>query len=200
MPRPASYDRTMVVEQATLRFWEDGFAECDVETLTRAAGVNRHSLYKAFGGKSGLFLSALDHYLATVAAPYIALLEGGAGLDELVAYFEIASGVINRTGHGDIQGYDRRGCFITNTVAELGRSQPEVSAIVDGYYDRVERAFAGLIARGQAAGSIRADLDPGATSRWLLLTSQGMSVASRMGAVATDLPNIIRAALAPLPA
>lgn len=200
MPRTASYDREKVIEQATLRFWEDGFADCDVETLTQAAGVNRHSLYKAFGGKSGLFLNALEHYLAVVSAPYIALLEGGAGLDELVAYFEIASGAINGTGHGDIQGYDRRGCFITNTVAELGRSDAAISAIVDGYYDRVERAFAALIARGQAAGSIRADLDAGATSRWLLLTSQGMSISARMGAVSADLPGIIRAALAPPPA
>lgn len=200
MPRPVSYDRETVVALATLRFWEDGFADCDVDTLTRAAGVNRHSLYKAFGGKSGLFLSALDHYLADVAAPYIALLEGGAGLDELVAYFEIATGTINGTGHGDIQGYDRRGCFITNTVAELGRSDPEVSAIIDRYYDRIEQAFAALIVRGQAAGSIRADLDPGATSRWLLITSQGLSVSARMGAVSADLPHVVRAALAPLPA
>lgn len=199
VPRPVSYDREQVVALATLRFWEDGFSDCDVDTLTRAAGVNRHSLYKAFGGKSGLFLSALDHYLAEIAAPYFALLEGGAGLDELVTYFEIASGVINGTIHSDIQGYDRRGCFIANTVANRGRSDPDVSAIIDRYYSRVERAFAALVARGQAAGSIRADLDPDATSNWLLLTSQGMSLSARMGAVSANLPNIIRAALAPPP-
>ncbi|WP_255326582.1 TetR/AcrR family transcriptional regulator [Sphingobium sp. EM0848] len=197
MPRPVTYDRAKVIELAALRFWEDGFADCDVETLTHAAGVNRHSLYKAFGGKSGLFLDALDFYLDQIAAPYLALLEGGAGLDELVRYFEIAAGVVNDTGHGDIQRYDRRGCLIANTVAEMGRSEPQVSVIIDRYYDRVERAFAALIARGQAAGSIRADLDPGATGRWLLLTSQGMGISVRMGAVSADLPNIVRMALAP---
>lgn len=200
MPRPVTYNRSKVVELAALRFWEDGFADCDVETLTQAAGVNRHSLYKAFGGKSGLFLDALDFYLGQIAAPYLSLLERGTGLDELVAYFEIATGGINDTGHGDIQGYDRRGCLITNTVAEMGRSDPQINAIIDRYYDRVERGFAALIARGQASGSIRADLDPGATSRWLLLTTQGMSISARMGAVSADLPNIVRMALAPPPA
>lgn len=200
IPRPVTYDRAKVVEVAALCFWQDGFADCDVETLTQAAGVNRHSLYKAFGGKSGLFLDALDFYLCNVAAPYLALLEGGTGLEELVAYFEIATAVINDTGHGDIQGYDRRGCFIANTAAYFGRTEPDVSAIIDCYFDRIERAFAILIARGQAAGSIRADLDPGATSHWLLLTSQGMSISARMGAVSHDLANVVRMALAPLPA
>jgi TetR/AcrR family transcriptional repressor of nem operon len=185
------------VELAALSFWEQGFADCDVETLTKAAGVNRHSLYQAFGGKGGLFLQALGFYLDRVAAPYIALLEGGTGLEELVAYFEIASGGLNNTGVSDVQGYDNRGCLIANTVAEMGRSNPQVNAIVDHYYSRAKNAFAALITRGQAAGSIRSDLDPDAASQWLLLTSQGMSVSARLGAVSPDWPNIIRMALAP---
>ncbi|WP_380872487.1 TetR family transcriptional regulator [Sphingomonas sp. DBB INV C78] len=194
MSRPIAYDREAVIERATFQFWEHGFADCDVDTLTRSAGVNRHSLYKAFGGKAGLFTDALTFYIAHIAAPYIALIEKGDGLDAIIAYFEAATGAAN---DAVVQGYDLRGCFITNTVAELGRSDPQVAAIIDGYYARMERAFAALIERGQAGGSIRADLDPVATARWLLLTTQGISVSARMGAPAPDFPGVVRAALAP---
>ncbi|SNS18063.1 transcriptional regulator, TetR family [Sphingomonas laterariae] len=194
MPRPVTYDRDAVIAQAARSFWESGFAACDVEALTRSAGVNRHSLYKAFGGKIGLFHAALGHYLASVAAPYLAILEAGEGVDDVAAYFERATGAT----HGDGEGYDRRGCLIVNTITEMGRSDPDVAAIVDGYHERIERAFAGLIARGQAGGTIRADLDPVATARWLFVTSQGLSVAARMGRAAPDLPAMVRAALAPI--
>lgn len=186
MPRPVTYAREKVVERAALQFWRDGFAASDVDTLTRNTGLNRHSLYGAFGGKAGLFHEALEHYVTRIAAPYLALLEEGAGLDALVAYFE------------SVTGYDRRGCLVTNIVAEMGGSDAQVAACVARYYDRVERAFAGLIARGQAEGSIRADLDPAALAHWLRLTSQGIGIAARMESADAGLPALIRATFAPL--
>lgn len=192
MARPARYDREAVVEAAMRGFWEQGYAGCDVETLTRRAGVNRHSLYGAFGGKAGLFRAALAHYVAHVTAPYLAILEGGAGLDDLVRYFDAVAGDAGAGG-----GYDRRGCLVTNSIAELGDSDAEVAAIIAAYHGRVERAFADLVRRGQARGSIRAGLDPVAVARWLRMTTQGISVAARFGQAVPDLAGVVRAALAP---
>lgn len=195
MARTAAYDREAVIEQAVLQFWTDGFAPCDVETLTRAAGLNRHSLYKAFGGKSGLFIEALNHYITHEAAEYLALLEQGDDLSALISYFERVSESIEAPRGDGAQ--ERRGCLITNTVIELGRSDKEIADIVDRYFARVERAFCRLIKRSQQNGSVRADLDPKATARWLLATAQGMSVSARFGRGLPGLPDIVRAALAP---
>jgi len=195
MARTAAYDRDAVVEQAVLQFWTDGFAPCDVESLTRASGLNRHSLYKAFGGKSGLFVEALNRYIARETAEYLALLEKGSDLDALVAYFERATKSIQAPRRADAE--DRRGCLITNTVIEMGRSDPDVAEIIDGYFGCVERAFCNLIKRGQNNGSIREDLDPKATARWLFITAQGMSVSARFGRTFSELPQIVRTALAP---
>ena len=94
------------------------------------------------------------------------------------------------------EGYDHRGCLLVNTAIELGRSDSDVAALLDGYYARIERGFAGLIRRGQTQGSLRADLDPLITARWLRVTSQGMSVAARIGAMPQDLPQMMRLTLA----
>ena len=198
MARTAAYDRDAVIEQAVLQFWTDGFAPCDVESLTRAAGLNRHSLYKAFGGKSGLFVEAVNHYIAREAAGYLALLEKGSDLSALVTYFERATKSIQTPRNDDAD--ERRGCLITNTVIEMGRSDKDVAEIIDRYFARVERAFCDLIKRSQKNGTIRADLDPKATARWLFITSQGMSVSARFGRTFSGLPEIVRAALAPISA
>lgn len=189
MARPARYDRETVVAAAMLGFWEHGYAGCDVDTLTRRAGVNRHSLYGAFGGKAGLFRAALEHYVARITAPYLAILEEGAGLDDLAAYFAAVAGDAGA-------GYDRRGCLVTNSAAELGDSDPAAAAIIAAYHERVERAFAGLIRRGQTSGSIRVALDPAAVARWLRMTAQGIGVAARFGQPVPDLAEVVRAALA----
>ncbi|OJU16700.1 MULTISPECIES: TetR/AcrR family transcriptional regulator [unclassified Sphingomonas] len=187
MARPIAYDRARVIELAALQFWEDGVGDCNVDDLTRRAGVNRHSLYAAFGGKAGLYLDALDFYVATIAAPYLAILEGGDDLDDLAHFFATVAR----------DGFDARGCLVTNSVVELGRSDAKVAAIVDRYYARYVAAFAGLVARAQVGGSIRADLDPDAVAGWLLVTTQGVSVAARLGAPGPDVAEIVRQALAP---
>ncbi len=116
-------------------------------------------------------------------------------LSALVAYFERATKSIQTPRNEDAD--ERRGCLITNTVIELGRSDKDVAEIIDRYFARVERAFCDLIKRSQKNGSIRADLDPKATARWLFITAQGMSVSARFGRSFSGLPEIVRAALAP---
>lgn len=196
--RPVSYDRDAVVDGAMVEFWARGFTTSDVERLTQAAGLNRHSLYKSFGGKRGLFLEALRRYVDEVAAAYVAMLESGTGLDDLLAYFERISGVQEQAGDHAPQGFDHRGCFLVNTAIELGRADPDVAALLDAYYARIEDGFAGLIRRGQAHGSIRGDLDPQITARWLRVTGQGLSVSSRIGAMPQDLAQMMRLTLAPM--
>lgn len=197
MARPVGYDRGQVVEQAMQQFWKDGFGDCDVDTLTRTAGINRHSLYKSFGGKAGLFHDALRHYVAHVSAPYLALIEQGETLDDLIVYFRLVCGPQGGNDDHGINGYDPRGCLIANSVAELGRTDPQVNAIIDDYYSRFETALAGLVRRAQAGGSIRPELDARAMGHWLMLTSHGLNIAARRDGAATHLPDILRATLAP---
>lgn len=197
--RPISYERGEVVDGAMAQFWAQGFAASDVDTLTQATGLNRHSLYKAFGGKQGLFVDALRHYVEEVSSGYLALLESGTGLDDIVAYFERITGSADEMESvpGASHGFDQRGCFLVNTAIELGRSNPQAAAVLDTYYARIESAFAALIRRGQDGGSIRRDLDPQVTARWLRVTGQGLSVSARIGAMPGDLANVVRAALSP---
>lgn len=197
MARPVGYDREQVIEHAMQQFWKDGFGDCDVDTLTRTAGINRHSLYKSFGGKAGLFHAALKYYVAHVAPPFLALLNQGETLDDLIGFFSLVCGTQAADAAQLVSGYDRRGCLIANSVVELGRTDPQANGIIDDYYRRFEDALTGLVRRAQAGGTIRAELDAPAIAHWLMLTGQGLSLSARREDMAVQLPDILRATLAP---
>jgi AcrR family transcriptional regulator len=44
-------------------FWRKGYLGTSLSDLTNAMGINRPSLYAAFGNKKSLFRKVLDRYL-----------------------------------------------------------------------------------------------------------------------------------------
>src|SRR6202030_34735 len=68
MGRPRSFDLDEALERALQVFWRKGYEGASLSDLTKAVGVNRPSLYAAFGDKEALFRKALDRYLNGPAA------------------------------------------------------------------------------------------------------------------------------------
>jgi AcrR family transcriptional regulator len=60
--RTRQFDTDKALDQALEVFWARGYEGATLPELTRAMGINRPSLYAAFGNKEGLFHKALDHY------------------------------------------------------------------------------------------------------------------------------------------
>src|SRR5260221_13177665 len=61
--RPRAFDIAEALEQALRVFWKKGYEGASLSDLTGAMGINRPSLYAAFGDKEELFRKALDLYL-----------------------------------------------------------------------------------------------------------------------------------------
>ncbi len=55
MGRPRSFDIDRALDRALLVFWRKGYEGASLSDLTKAVGVNRPSLYGAFGDKEALF-------------------------------------------------------------------------------------------------------------------------------------------------
>src|ERR1700735_190753 len=66
--RPRCFDIDRALDRALLVFWRKGYEGASLSDLTKAVGVNRPSLYAAFGDKEALFRKALDRYLKGPAA------------------------------------------------------------------------------------------------------------------------------------
>src|ERR1700683_1116990 len=68
MGRPRSFDIDGALDRSLQVFWRKGYEGASLTDLTKAVGVNRPSLYAAFGDKEALFRKALDRYLNGPAA------------------------------------------------------------------------------------------------------------------------------------
>jgi AcrR family transcriptional regulator len=60
--RPRAFDVEKALHSAMQVFWRKGYLGTSLSDLTNAMGINRPSLYAAFGNKKSLFRKALNHY------------------------------------------------------------------------------------------------------------------------------------------
>src|SRR3984893_4328308 len=60
--RTRQFDVDEALDRALEVFWARGYEGATLPALTRAMGINRPSLYAAFGNKEQLFRKALDRY------------------------------------------------------------------------------------------------------------------------------------------
>jgi TetR/AcrR family transcriptional regulator, transcriptional repressor for nem operon len=113
MARPRSFSADSAVQAAAEVFWSKGYRDTVISDLERATGLNRSSLYSAFGGKQALFDQALQWYLRDFVGPRLAPMQRpGAGLADIEGFF-IALAAFFRGGSNP-----SRGCLMINTIAE----------------------------------------------------------------------------------
>lgn len=79
--RPRAFDDAVVLERATDAFLKLGYAGASLDALTTAMGLNKPSLYAAFGDKRSLFLRALEVRVAKVGRRIHAAFQRGDGLE-----------------------------------------------------------------------------------------------------------------------
>ena len=60
--RTRQFDVDEALDRALEVFWARGYEGATLPELTRAMGINRPSLYTAFGNKEQLFRKAIDRY------------------------------------------------------------------------------------------------------------------------------------------
>jgi AcrR family transcriptional regulator len=60
--RPRAFDADRALDRALAIFWRNGYEGASLPALTKAMGINRPSLYAAFGNKEALFRKAVERY------------------------------------------------------------------------------------------------------------------------------------------
>ncbi len=132
--RPREFDHDEVLRIAFDQFWRKGVRGTSLADVARDAGVQRGSLYNAFGSKEALFLVAYERY----ADEYLKSVEKALGVGSLrkrlTAFFDM-------TIRNMCAGSPSRGCPTTRGLMELGSTEGE------GLDESARQAFADLINR-----------------------------------------------------
>ena len=145
-------------------FWRKGYEATTLVDLTDATGLNKASLYRVFGDKHRLFMSALGNYAETEFQKTRAV------ISESASPLENIRAVVRR--FCEDSGTDN-GCMMINSMVELAPHDPEVKAFLQGFGERRFAAIEGMIREAQAAGEVRPELDPAELALGLMVTLAG---------------------------
>jgi AcrR family transcriptional regulator len=81
--RKKSFDENTALNAAMDVFWQKGYVGASLTDLTTRMGINKPSMYSAFGNKEALFIKATQCYIETKMKPHIELLfEEGVALKQ----------------------------------------------------------------------------------------------------------------------
>jgi TetR/AcrR family transcriptional repressor of nem operon len=157
MGRLQTFDSTTVVQSARDVFWDLGYDGASLADLESATGLNRSSLYHAFGSKRGLFDAAVADYRDTVIRPRLSALQAdGAGRAELLAYFTELRDAVDQLPLDS----PRRGCLLVNCATGLAAHDEPAREVVEEYRTELAEALrnaiagaAGAVEKGAAAQS-----------------------------------------------
>lgn len=119
--RPREFDEGAVLDRLIDVFASRGFEAASLADIVETAGLNKSSLYNAFGSKDELFRRVLDRYVAQRLAMLELVAAGDDGLDDVAAMV----GLLRQEALSDAGQY---GCLAMHTTAELGRSHPDIAA------------------------------------------------------------------------
>ena len=169
MARPREFDIDEALDAAMAAFWARGYEATSLNDLMQAMGLQKGSIYKAFGDKHALFLSALRHYLDKMyEAQRATLAKAPSPRAALQAWLE------RLVEAAPAEGGSCRGCLAVNTLVELGPHDAQARALLEAHFERVRRLLAERIRQGQELGEIRRDVDAGEGARCLLTMVAGL--------------------------
>ncbi|MCZ1018559.1 TetR/AcrR family transcriptional regulator [Streptomyces noursei] len=153
MARPKEFDPHAALKVAMETFRRRGYEGTSVQDLVDALGINRSSMYAAFGSKHDLYLKALERYSADEKAKAENALAGdGPALPALRAF--LLSYV-----DAALTDPERNGCLVTHGVLERVPCDPEATtrlrAALRGMEDAYKGRGPGIPDRGRGPGAER---------------------------------------------
>lgn len=175
MARPRAFDLDEALDQAQRVFWERGYDATTTAELAAAMGIQKGSLFHAFGDKRSLFVETLRRYMEKRKADMIERVSGSRDpLGALQDWVEHSVDVL-----ASEEG--RVGCFGVNSSVGLAARDPELADLMADYWNQFIDYFTRTIARAQQLGHVRHDLDPKVLAHLVLVNLAGMNVIARQG-------------------
>ncbi|MFT4064597.1 TetR/AcrR family transcriptional regulator [Paraburkholderia sp.] len=174
--RPRNYDSRQALNDARDAFWHGGYSGTSLDALSEATGMNRPSLYGAFGDKHALYLDTLDRYVEVGRNAMETALHGDRPLaDALLAVYDGALALYLPPGEVP------RGCFLIGTAVVESRADAEVRGKLASGLATFDAAFERRLQRAQAEGELDASANPALLAKVASAILHSLALRSRAG-------------------
>lgn len=189
--RPRGFCKDEALDKALAVFWKHGFQGASLAELTAAMGVNKPSLYAAFGDKESLYLKALDRYLDQQMSHQLEVLDTEP--DARRAVEDYLRAVATMQTNPVLPG----GCFVITGTADCGGASMPV-AIEKALFAAIqsgEERIAQRLDRAQREGQLPQDLKTGDLATLFISMIAGMGVLAKSGASLDKLHTVVTTAM-----
>ncbi len=190
--RPRSFDLNEVLDKALEVFWQKGYEGASLPDLTQAMGINKPSLYAAFGNKEQLFLKAVERYENRPDAFFY------PSLQQPTAY-QVIERMLRGAAATACDPEKPSGCLLVQSALSCSDDAMRVKQAL------IERRQAGAqlltqrLQRAHAEGDLPADVDPAALANFVITVLHGMSVQASSGTCGAALHAVVEFALRAVP-
>ena len=188
--RPKTYDPDQALAQAMDVFWASGYAATSLDQLGAATGMNRPSLYGAFGDKRELYLKVLQRYGEAGEALQAQALAGERGLREELRQTYRAGLELYCSGDDG-----PRGCLLIGTAMTEAAGDPEVRKFFAARLHGLDARFERRLRLARERGELSRDADPALLARHASSVLHSLAIRTRAGESRKTLEKDIELAL-----
>lgn len=187
--RKRAFDKDEALDKAMRLFWSNGYSGTSINDLTATLGINKPSLYAAFGNKEQLFKASLDHYVACYGEPQFQKLyePEDASLEErLKAYMLSVAKLVTDPGLP-------KGCLLVKSTCESGSEAipDEITRSVNGMKGDNEKKLMAFFRKEQKQGTLSKDSNVEQMASYVIAVLYGIGVLAKNGAAMKSLQPII---------
>jgi len=188
--RPRAYEPEVALGKALDLFRRQGFAATSLDDLSEATGMNRPSLYGAFGDKRELYIKSYQRYREEAGASMAMIFREEMPLRQRLE--RIFASALNIYLSGET---GPRGCFTVVTAASEAVGDPEIRGMVLDGLTELDKAFANCFRRAREKGELPESADPVVLAQIASATIHTIAIRSRARVSRKDLEAIVKGAI-----
>jgi len=178
--RPREFDTDEVLDEVVRVFWRRGYEATAISDIVKATGLNKSSLYNAFGSKEELFTLAVERYISMrVAMMKDILVAGSGGLDDIGMFIDLQEAE-------SMSDDECRGCLALNSSSELGTRVNDVVGPLTRFRAGMRDGIGAALWRASEAGEIDS-ADVPTYTEVLLSMSVATAILTKAGASTDEL-------------
>ena len=178
------------MEAALETFWEAGFTGTSLDELAAATGMNRPSLYAAFGDKKSIYLKSFELFAGSLRAALREAMTAEMPLDRKLETFYGAAIDIYLSGpHGP------RGCFISCTAPAEAARDADIRAALHNVLKEIDGALEMIFSSAQAKDEITKSADAASLAQLAAAVLHSIALRARAGETRDSLHALARQAV-----
>ena len=186
--RPLEFNQDEALDKALNVFWSRGYEGTSMAELTQVLGINKPSIYAAFGNKETLFRKALARYTSGPVAFVGEAMQAPTARQVVEKFLTLAVDSFSDKSTPD-------GCMIVQGALTCGQNSSAIQLELIAYRKNLEAAFNQRFELAKKQGDLPQWANTKQLAKYIATIHQGMSVQATSGATREELLAIVEMAL-----